>query len=158
MDAAPAMMPPSLDLDMNIYPRHFTEPMASCAEMMPVPMLPETVSFPENNNLVLMDEEKTVAMELAMSSMDELVKMCRANEPLWIRNNENGKELLNLEEHVRMFHWPLNLKQRSSEFRTEASRDSAVVIMNSVTLVDAFLDAVSIISLNFLLYYNYLNV
>ncbi|XP_022717453.1 homeobox-leucine zipper protein HDG5-like isoform X2 [Durio zibethinus] len=141
MGAAPAMMPPSLDLDMNIYPRHFTEPMASCAEMMPVPMLPETATYPENNNLVLMDEEKTVAMELAMSSMDELVKMCQANEPLWVRNNENGKELLNLEEHARMFHWPLSLKQRSSEFRTEASRDSAVVIMNSVTLVDAFLDA-----------------
>ncbi|XWS38786.1 hypothetical protein CRYUN_Cryun19dG0160300 [Craigia yunnanensis] len=141
MGAAPAMMPPSLDLDMNIYPRHFTEPMASCAEMMPVPMLPEIVSFPENNNLVLMDEEKTVAMELAMSSMDELVKMCRVNEPLWIRNNENGKEVLNLEEHARMFHWSLNLKQRPNEFRTEASRDSAVVIMNSVTLVDAFLDA-----------------
>ncbi|XP_022756982.1 homeobox-leucine zipper protein HDG5-like [Durio zibethinus] len=141
MGADPAMMPPSLDLDMNIYARHFTEPMASCVEMMLVPMLPETASFPENNNLVLMDEEKTVAMELAMSSMDELVKMCRANEPLWIRNNENGKELLNLEEHGRMFHWPLNLKQRPSEFRTEASRDCAVVIMNSVTLVDAFLDA-----------------
>ncbi|XVF13671.1 hypothetical protein REPUB_Repub08aG0228100 [Reevesia pubescens] len=140
--AAPAMMPPSLDLDMNIYPRHFTEPMSSCSDMMPAPMLPETASFPENNNnLVLMDEEKTVAMELAMSSMDELVKMCRLNEPLWIRNNENGKEILNLEEHATIFHWPLNLKQRSSEFRTEASRDSAVVIMNSVTLVDAFLDA-----------------
>ncbi|XWS49290.1 hypothetical protein CRYUN_Cryun13aG0151200 [Craigia yunnanensis] len=139
MDAALAMMPPSLDLDMNIYPRHFTEPMASCAEMRPV--LPETASYPESNNLVLMDEEKTVAMELAISSMDELVKMCRANEPLWIRNGENGKELLNLDEHTRMFHWPLNLKERLSEFRTEASRDSAVVIMNSVTLVDAFLDA-----------------
>ncbi|XVE65330.1 hypothetical protein DITRI_Ditri07aG0172500 [Diplodiscus trichospermus] len=141
MGATSAMMPPSLDLDMNIYPRHFTEPMPSCAEMMPVPMLPETNSFPDNSNLVLMDEEKTVAMELAMSSMDELVKMCRASEPLWIRNHENGKELLNLEEHARMFHWPLNLKQRSSDFRNEASRDSAVIIMNSVTLVDAFLDA-----------------
>ncbi|EOY25185.1 hypothetical protein SCA6_005530 [Theobroma cacao] len=141
MGAAPALMPPSLDLDMNMYPRHFTEPMASCTEMMPVPMLPETASFPENN-LVLVEEEKTVAMELAMSSMDELVKMCRTNEPLWIRNNENGRELLNLEEHARMFPWaPSNLKQRSTEFRTEAGRDSAVVIMNSVTLVDAFLDA-----------------
>ncbi|KAK8578053.1 hypothetical protein V6N13_046910 [Hibiscus sabdariffa] len=64
----------------------------------------------------------------------KLVKMCRANESLWIRNNKNGKELLNLEEHAKMFHWPLNLEQRSSELRTEASRDSAVVIMNSITL------------------------
>ncbi|GMI63884.1 homeobox-7, HOMEODOMAIN GLABROUS 5 [Hibiscus trionum] len=128
-----APMAPSLDLDMNIYPRQFPEPMA--------PILSEAASFPENDNLMLLDEEKTIAMEIAMSSVDELVKMCRANEPLWIRNNKNGKELLNLEEHAKMFHWPLNLKQRSTELRTEASRGSAVVIMNSITLVDAFLDA-----------------
>ncbi|KAE8731929.1 Homeobox-leucine zipper protein ROC3 [Hibiscus syriacus] len=128
-----ALMPPSLDLDMNMYPRHFPEPMA--------PILSEAASFPENNNLFLMAEEKTIAMELAMSAVDELVKMCRTNEPLWIRNIENGKELLNLEEHAKVFHWPLNLEQRSSEFRIEASRDRAVVIMNSMTLVDAFLDA-----------------
>ncbi|KAJ6415512.1 hypothetical protein OIU84_004333 [Salix udensis] len=67
--------------------------------------------------------------------------MCHANEPLWIRNIENGKEVLNLEEHGRMFPWPSNLKQNSSETRTEATRDCAVVIMNSITLVDAFLDA-----------------
>ncbi|KAE8729647.1 putative transcription factor [Hibiscus syriacus] len=109
------------------------EPMA--------PMLSEAASFPENNNLFLTEEEKTIAMELAMSSMDELVKMCRTNEPLWIRNNENGREMLNLEEHAKVFRWPLNVEQRSSEFWTEASRDSAVVIMNSMTLIDAFLDA-----------------
>ncbi|KAL4335982.1 hypothetical protein GQ457_07G011850 [Hibiscus cannabinus] len=128
-----ASMAPSLDLDMNIYPRQFPEPMA--------PILSEAASFPGNDNLILLEEEKTIAMELAISALDELVKMCRANEPLWIRNNKNGKELLNLEEHAKMFHWPLNLKQHSSELRTEASRDSAVVIMNSITLVDAFLDA-----------------
>ncbi|KAK5847354.1 homeobox-leucine zipper protein HDG5-like isoform X2 [Gossypium arboreum] len=129
-----ALMPPSLELDMNIYPRQFLEPM-------PPPILSETPSYPDNNNLILMEEEKTIAMELAMSATDELVKMCRTNEPLWVRNNETGKEVLNLDEHSRLFHWPLNLKQRSSEFRTEASRDSSVVIMNSITLVDAFVDA-----------------
>ncbi|XP_039014926.1 homeobox-leucine zipper protein HDG5-like isoform X2 [Hibiscus syriacus] len=128
-----ALMPPSLDLDMNIYPRQFPEPIA--------PILSEAASFPDNNSLSFMEEEKTIAMELATSAVDELVKMCRSNEPLWIRSNENGKELLNTQEHARVFHWPLNVMQRSCEFRTEASRDSAVVIMNSITLVDAFLDA-----------------
>ncbi|XP_031259103.1 homeobox-leucine zipper protein HDG5 isoform X2 [Pistacia vera] len=140
MAPAPSLIPPSLDLDMNIYSRHFPEPMTTCTDMMPMQMLPETSNFPESG-LVLMEEEKSLAMELAISSMDELVKMCRVNEPLWIRNNENGKEILNLEEHGRMFPWPLNLKQHSTELRTEATRDCAVVIMNSITLVDAFLDA-----------------
>ncbi|KAJ0051460.1 hypothetical protein Pint_03497 [Pistacia integerrima] len=141
MAPAPSLIPPSLDLDMNIYSRHFPDPMTTCTDMMPMQMLPETSNFPESG-LVLMEEEKSLAMELAISSMDELVKMCRVNEPLWIRNNENGKEILNLEEHGRMFPWPLNLKQHSTELRTEATRDCAVVIMNSITLVDAFLDAI----------------
>ncbi|KAG6687884.1 hypothetical protein I3842_11G097300 [Carya illinoinensis] len=140
--AATFMPPPSLDLDMNMYSRHFQDLMGSCTDMIPVPMLmpPETAyHFPEAG--LLLEEEKPIALELAVSSMDELVKMCRGTEPLWIRNNENGREVLNLEEHARLFPWPLNLKHHSNELRTEASRDSAVVIMNSITLVDAFLDA-----------------
>jgi hypothetical protein len=142
MSPAPQLMHPSLDLDMNMYSRHFPDPMASCTDMIPVPMLPpETSHFPEGG--LLMEEEKSIALELAVSSLDELVKMCQGTEPLWIQNNENGREVLNLKEHARMFPWPLNLKQNSNDLRTEATRDSAVVIMNSITLVDAFLDAVS---------------
>jgi len=144
MVPVPSFVPPSLDLDMNMYSRPFPEYLGTCTDMMPVPVpvLEEPSSFPEAG-VVLMEEGKGLAMELALSSMDELVKMCHANEPLWIRNIENGKEVLNLEEHGRMFPWPSNLKQNSSETRTEATRDCAVVIMNSITLVDAFLDAVS---------------
>lgn len=150
----PPLLAPSLDLDMNIYSRHFSDPMSvSCTtEMIPVPMLPpppppETSPFPETG-LLLLEEEKSLALELAVSSMNELIKMCQANEPLWIRNINNAdniveREILNFEEHARLFQWPLNnLKTHSSDLRTEATRDSAVVIMNSVTLVDAFLDAV----------------
>ncbi|XP_024021696.1 homeobox-leucine zipper protein HDG5 isoform X2 [Morus notabilis] len=136
----PTLMPPSLDLDMNIYSRHFPDPNT----MVPVPMLPPEPSHFTVENGLLLEEEKSLAMELAMSSVNELVKMCQSGHPLWIRKGENGREVLNVEEHARMFPWPLNhdLKQNgASEFRTEATRDSAVVIMNSITLVDAFLDA-----------------
>lgn len=115
--------------------------MANCADMIPVPIMPESFHFPEGG--LVLEEEKSVAVELAISSVDELLKMCQLREPLWIRSNENGKEVLNVEEYGRMFPWPMNLKQHPSEFRTEATRDSAVIIMNSITLVDAFLDAVS---------------
>lgn len=137
---APTLMPPSLDLDMNIYSRHFPDPN----NMVPVPMLPgtEPSQFAVENGLLL-EEEKSLAMELAMSSVNELVKMCQSGQPLWVPKGENGREVLNVEEHARMFPWPLNeLNQNeATEFRTEATRDSAVVIMNSITLVDAFLDA-----------------
>lgn len=151
-----SLMAPSLDLDMNMYSRSFSEPMGSCSDMMPpMQLMSDTCPIPEAG-LFLMEEDKSLAMELALSSMDQLVKMCHASEPLWIRSNvENGnsKEILNLEEHARLFQWPLNVKQNSTEFRTEATRDSAVVIMNSITLVDTFLDAVSVlIIINFQFY------
>lgn len=147
-----SLMPPSLDLDMNIYPRHF-DPMPPCTEMIPVPMLPPEPSHFQEGGLLLMEDEKSLAMELAASSMAELVKMCQMNEPLWIRSGENDREVLNFDEHARVFQWPLNLKQRN-ELRNEATRDSAVVIMNSVTLVDAFLDAVSFVVWFFLAFFS----
>ncbi|GLT80595.1 hypothetical protein SLA2020_520270 [Shorea laevis] len=140
----PLPVPPSLELDMNIYPRYnFMEPtMASSGEIFPLPMFPSRPSpFTESHGLLLMEEEKTLAMELALSSMDELVKMCQTSKLLWTRSSETGRETLNCEEHAKMFPWPLNFNHRLTEFRREASRDNAVVIMNSVTLVDAFLDA-----------------
>ncbi|XP_057978403.1 homeobox-leucine zipper protein ROC3 [Malania oleifera] len=138
---APPFLPPSLELDMNIYSRHFQEPMPNCADLIPIlPLMPENSQFSEAA-LVVLEEEKSLALQLAASSLDQLVKMCQAGEPLWIQSNENGKEVLNIGEHVKMFPWPLNLKQETSEFRTEATRHSAVVIMNSITLVDAFIDA-----------------
>lgn len=143
MAPPPSLMPPSLDLDMNIYPtRHFNDQIPPCSQMIPVPMLHSEPSHFQEGGLLLMEDEKSLAMELAASSMTELVKMCQTNEPLWIRNSESEREVLNFEEHARLFQWPLKLEHRS-ELRTEATRDAAVVIMNSVTLVDAFLDAVS---------------
>lgn len=109
--------------------------------MIPLPFMPENPQFPAGNALIL-EEEKALAVELAMSSMDELMKMCQTGEPLWILATDTGKEVLNVEEYARMFSWSINLKHQ--EFRVEATRGTAVVIMNSVTLVDAFLNAVSL--------------
>ncbi|GAB4834776.1 hypothetical protein Ancab_033044 [Ancistrocladus abbreviatus] len=138
MGPHPALLPPSLDLDMSIYSRHFQEPLPTCPEMIPMPLLPDDTPF--HGGGLIMDEEKSLAMELAMTSMDELVKMCQLDEPLWIRSNSSAIEMLNIEEYSRMFPWPMNLKQQYSELRTEATRSRALVIMNSVNLVDAFLD------------------
>lgn len=143
MGPAAPLIAASLDLDMNIYSRHFTDPMmSSCTDhhMIPMSILPpEPSHFPEGG--LLLDDEKLLAMKLAASSLEELVKMCTAGEPLWMKNSENGMEMLNAEERARLFPWPMNFKQNSSDLRTEATRDTAVVIMNSINLVDAFLDA-----------------
>lgn len=139
MGHSPHLLPPSLDLDMHMYSRSFQDPMPNCPDMVPMPLLSENPHFPKG--VLVLEEEKSLAVDLAMSSMNELVKMCQATEPLWIRSKDNGKEMLNVEEHARMFTWPMNIKKHSSELKTEATRDSAVVIMNSLTLVDSFMDA-----------------
>ncbi|KAL7111179.1 hypothetical protein ACP275_05G071800 [Erythranthe tilingii] len=135
----------SLDLDiMTPYPRKFDQDHITDNTMLPnLPFMPENSNFPVNS-LMILDEEKSLALDLAVSSMDQLLKMCHLADPLWVRpseNNANSKHVLNLEEYARMFSWSVSLKQQHHEFRTEATRDSAVVIMNSITLVDAFLDA-----------------
>lgn len=138
---APPLLLPSLDLDMGVYSRHFNEPLRSCSDLIQAPPpMGENPPFSSG----LMEHEKPMALELAMSAMDELVRMCRTNEPLWVRSGNAAKEMLDVGEHARMFPWPMSLKQSHNEFQTEATRGSAVVIMNSITLVDAFLDAVSI--------------
>lgn len=134
--------PHSLELDMSIFPRKLDQDhITNCPpeHMIPLPFMPETSHFP--GNTLILDEEKSLAMDLAMSSMNELLKMSHMGEPLWVRAAHTGKQVLNLEEYSRMFSWSVNLKHDPNQFRTEATRDTAVVIMNSITLVDAFLDA-----------------
>ncbi|KAL3817912.1 hypothetical protein ACJIZ3_003817 [Penstemon smallii] len=146
-----SLLPPnSLDLDIAPYPRKFEQEhihMNCPSDMNIIP----PIFMPENSHhlipagphvLLIMDEEKALAADLAMSSMDELVKMSHTGEPLWIRASDTAKEVLNMEEYTRMFsNWSVSAMKGAESLRIEASRDTAVVIMNSITLVDAFLDA-----------------
>ncbi|CAO2838043.1 unnamed protein product [Amaranthus hypochondriacus] len=141
--------PPSLDLDMGIYSRHFQDSIPPCTQLLAMPLLPSDYPNGGGNTGrgLIMDEERPLAMELAMSSMDELLKLCHTNEPLWIPNCSNTMDVLNIEEYSRMFtNWPPHhngdpLKPHYSALRTEATRDKALVIMNSINLVDSLLDA-----------------
>ncbi|XP_064964795.1 homeobox-leucine zipper protein ROC3-like isoform X2 [Musa acuminata AAA Group] len=137
---APPLLLPSLDLDMGIYSRHFHEPpVVSCTDLIPIPQISDEPSpFP---GMLIMDQDRPLVLDLAMTAADHLVRMCNTNEPLWIRRGGSTVEVLNLEEHARMCPWPMDLKQQQGRFRTETSRDSAMVIMNGITTVDAFLDA-----------------
>ncbi|XP_010518669.1 PREDICTED: homeobox-leucine zipper protein HDG5-like [Tarenaya hassleriana] len=145
MNPPPLQQPqqPSLDLDMSVYHRNFPGP--SCADMMMLPPPDGTECFfPENNDLLLAEEEKVIALDLAVSCVQELVKMCKTNEPLWMRRSSDkvGEEslCLNADEYTRLFPWPLE-EHDKGDLKREASRANAVVIMNSITLVDSFLDA-----------------
>jgi homeobox-leucine zipper protein len=85
--------------------------------------------------------ERSMFLELALAAMDELVKMVQTDEPLWIGSFEGGREILNHEEYLRTFTPCIGMKP--SGFVSEASRETGMVIINSLALVETLMDSVS---------------
>ncbi|KAJ4830177.1 Homeobox-leucine zipper protein ANTHOCYANINLESS 2 [Turnera subulata] len=83
--------------------------------------------------------ERSMFLELALAAMDELVKMAQTDEPLWMRSLEGGREILNFEEYMRTFTPCIGMKP--SGFVTEASRETGMVIINSLALVETLMDS-----------------
>ncbi|WCJ20264.1 Homeobox-leucine zipper protein HDG2 [Euphorbia peplus] len=83
------------------------------------------------------EAEKPMIVELAVTAMEELIRMAQAGEPLWLPS-ENSTELLNEEEYLRAF--PRGIGPRPLGFKSESSRESAVVIMNHINLVEILMD------------------
>ncbi|RZC57432.1 hypothetical protein C5167_004732 [Papaver somniferum] len=84
--------------------------------------------------------ENSMYLDLAMAAMEELVRMAQTNEPVWIPSSfEGGKETFNRDEYTRMFAPCIGSKPNG--FVTEATRETGVVIVNSVALVETLMDA-----------------
>lgn len=90
----------------------------------------------------LSDIDKSLMSDIAAHAMEELLRLLQTNEPLWMKSSSDGRDVLNLETYQNMFP-RANTRLKNPHVRVEASRDSGVVIMNSLTLVDMFMDAVS---------------
>ncbi|XP_055801294.1 homeobox-leucine zipper protein HDG2-like [Solanum dulcamara] len=82
--------------------------------------------------------EKPYIIELVVAAMDEFVQMAHMQEPLWFPSIENGTSLLNEEEYFRGF--PRGIGPRPIGFSTEATRETTIVIMNQVNLVEILMD------------------
>ncbi|WCJ23156.1 Homeobox-leucine zipper protein HDG1 [Euphorbia peplus] len=83
--------------------------------------------------------ERSMFLELALTAMDELVKMAQTDDPLWIRSLEGGREMLNHEEYMRTFSPCIGMKPNG--FVSEASRETGNVIINSLALVETLMDS-----------------
>ncbi|XP_031483759.1 homeobox-leucine zipper protein ROC3-like [Nymphaea colorata] len=136
MGPAQPQLQPSLDLDIGVYSRNFHESMPSLStDMM------SSVSIPESPVVGLLESEKPLALDLAVTAIEQLSRMSQDGEALWIKMSEGGREVLNLEEYSRAFPWPVTHRQQVGDVRVEASREIALVIMNAANLVGVFLDA-----------------
>lgn len=91
------------------------------------------------------EADKPLIIELAVAAMEELIRMAQAGEPLWIRSTGNSIECLNEDEYLRNF--PRGIGPKPMGLKSEASRESAIVIMNHINLVEIMMDVVCIMYL-----------
>ncbi|TXG70865.1 hypothetical protein EZV62_005800 [Acer yangbiense] len=83
--------------------------------------------------------DKNVFVELAVAAMDILMKLAQPDTSLWIRTSDGGKEVLNREEYLRVF--PPCFGIQPNGFVFEASRQSGMVLINSLALVETLMDS-----------------
>ncbi|KAL1198143.1 Homeobox-leucine zipper protein ANTHOCYANINLESS 2 [Cardamine amara subsp. amara] len=81
-------------------------------------------------------DQKSVFLELALTAMDELVKLAHSEEPLWVKSLDGERDELNHEEYMRTFS-----STKPTGLATEASRASGMVIINSLALVETLMDS-----------------
>jgi homeobox-leucine zipper protein len=104
--------------------------------------------IPTNSNLAfqppgISDMDKSLMTDVATNAMEELLRLLQANESLWMKSSTDGRDVLNLDSYQRIFPRAMS-HLKNPNVRIESSRDSGVVIMNGVALVDMFMDSVSL--------------
>lgn len=91
------------------------------------------------SNMGVKETDKPMVIELAVGAMSELMALTQMNEPLW-KGGVYGA-ILDLNEYTRRFQ--NGLGPRPIGFRTEASRETAMVIMNHTDIVHRLMDVVN---------------
>lgn len=127
-------LPPGASRSLDIGVGNFTPPAGMVGEIYGAAGggdLLRSVSGPT-------EADKPMIIELAVAAMEELVRMAQSGEPLWIPSNDNTNETLNEDEYLRTF--PRGIGPKPLGLKSEASRESAVVIMNHINLVEILMD------------------
>uniref|UniRef100_M4CI13 Uncharacterized protein n=1 Tax=Brassica campestris TaxID=3711 RepID=M4CI13_BRACM len=92
-----------------------------------------------SSNFAVSDMDKPIMNDIALTAMDELLRLVHTNEPLWSRSDGRG-EILNLGSYENVFPRSSN-RGKNHNVRIEASRSSGIVFMNAMSLVDMFMDS-----------------
>ncbi|XP_012570175.1 homeobox-leucine zipper protein HDG1 isoform X2 [Cicer arietinum] len=83
--------------------------------------------------------ERSVLIDLALAAMEELLKMAQTDSPIWIKSLDGERDILNHEEYARLFSSCVGSKPNG--FVAEATRESGIVIINSLALMETLMDA-----------------
>ncbi|XP_011086174.2 LOW QUALITY PROTEIN: homeobox-leucine zipper protein MERISTEM L1 [Sesamum indicum] len=124
-------LPPGASRSLDLGVGNFAPQAGMTGEIYGAADLLRSVSGPT-------DADKPMIIELAVAAMEELIRMAQSGEPLWIPSTDNSAETLSEEEYVRTF--PRGIGPKPLGMKSEASRESAVVIMNHINLVEILMD------------------
>ncbi|KAG8640642.1 homeobox-leucine zipper protein HDG2 isoform X2 [Manihot esculenta] len=84
------------------------------------------------------DIDKPMIVELAVAAMEELFRMAQMGDPLWMSSLDGTDDVLNEDEYIRIF--PRGIGPRPIGFKCEASRETAIVMMDYRNLVECLMD------------------
>ncbi|XP_022984102.1 homeobox-leucine zipper protein HDG11-like isoform X3 [Cucurbita maxima] len=131
---------PVLGSSLDLSPRSsLTQIVLSPAvNLMSDPVILDRTATPYQSRGIN-DLENALMMETAATALEELIRLLRIDEPLWMKILNDGRGVLNRDSYEKIFPRPNHFK--SSNARTESSKASGVVTMSAMQLVDAFLDA-----------------
>lgn len=138
----PPIHPPhfsSLELSMASFPSQEIGCPSLDLDLLPASST-SVPTLPYHHPIHLSAVDKSLMTEIATNAMAELLRLSQTNEPFWIKSTNDGRDVLDLETYEQAFARP-NSPFKNPHFRTEATRDSGVVIMNSEALVDMFMDS-----------------
>ncbi|KAH9677952.1 homeobox-leucine zipper protein ANTHOCYANINLESS 2 [Citrus sinensis] len=92
---------------------------------IPGSMMQTSLEFVEGPVMSLtMPHDRNMLIDLALTAMDELIKMAEADSPLWIKSLDGGRDVFNQEEYMRTFSPCIGMKPNG--FVTEASRETGM--------------------------------
>ncbi|KAL2524005.1 Homeobox-leucine zipper protein MERISTEM L1 [Abeliophyllum distichum] len=124
-------LPPGTPRPLDLGGGNFGPQTSLSGEMYGATDLLRSVSGPT-------DVDKPIIIELAVAAMEELIRMAHTGEPLWIPSSDNSGETLSEDEYIQTF--PRGIGPKPLGLKSEASRESAVVIMNHNNLVEILMD------------------
>ncbi|XP_047260144.1 homeobox-leucine zipper protein HDG8-like, partial [Capsicum annuum] len=104
--------------------------------------IPMMSQIGQENYQILHDiREKAIVTEVINGAMEEMMQLLPMNEPFWVTTSD-GRCLLNRDNYERVFSHPYHRPYRSSTAQFESSKESGVVSMPAIELIQNFVDPV----------------
>ncbi|KAM3283415.1 homeobox-leucine zipper protein HDG8-like [Capsicum chacoense] len=104
--------------------------------------IPMMSQIPQENYQILHDiREKAIVTEVINGAMEEMMQLLPMNESFWFTTSD-GRCSLNRENYERVFSHPYHRPYRSSTAQFESSKESGVVSMPAIELIQNFVDPV----------------